>query len=74
MSGSGRGPSRRSERCFESRETFPHVREWSKGPSGFSKVVEKTSQIFGSGREALLDVWEWLENPLGCPGVVRKHS
>ena len=24
----------------------------------------------GSGREALLEVWEWSGRPRGCPGVV----
>ena len=28
----------------------------------------------GSGQEALPNVREWSEGPLGCPGVVGAHS
>ena len=35
-----------------------------------SRVVGRPSQMYGSGRESLLDVQEWLVDPPGCPGVV----
>ena len=31
-------------------------------------------RMFGSGREALPDVWEWSGCPPGCPSVVRRPS
>ena len=34
----------------------------------------RPSQMTGSGRESLPDVWEWSRGPLGCPGVVRRLS
>ena len=44
-------------------------------------VVRSPSQIYGSGREGLPDVWEWSGDPLeclggslGCPGVVGRPS
>ena len=57
------------------REALPDVREWSGDPPGFTGVVEKPSQMFGRGREALLDealpdFWEWLRGPPRFTGVV----
>ena len=34
----------------------------------------RTLWMFESGWEALLDVWEELGGPLGCPGVVGRPS
>ena len=49
-----------------------------------SGVVRTPSRMFGSGREALPDVREWLGDPpgypewseghSGCPGVVERPS
>ena len=35
-----------------------------------SRVVGRSSQMSGSGRETLPDVWEWSGGPSGCPRVV----
>ena len=37
-------------------------------------VVGKPSRMFGWGREALADVWEWSGGPTECPGVVGRPS
>ena len=36
---------------------LPDVREWSGGPPGCLGVVGRPSQMSGSGRESLPDVW-----------------
>ena len=37
-------------------EALPDVREWSEGPPRCPRVAGRPSRIFGSGREALMDV------------------
>ena len=39
-------------------EALKDVREWSGGPPGCQGVVARPSKMSGSGREALLYVWE----------------
>ena len=48
------------------REPLPDVQEWSGSPPGCPRVVEKPSHMFGSGREALTDVWEALPDVREC--------
>ena len=42
-------------------DALPDVREWSQGLLECPGVVRRPSQKFGSGRETVPDVWEWLE-------------
>ena len=49
-------------------EALSVVWEWSGDPfecpgcpPGYPGVVERPTRFYGSGREALLDVWEWWE-------------
>ena len=58
-------------------ETLRDVRNWSGDPPGCSGVVGRPSQMSGSGREALPDVWEESGDPSngwgsfpGCPEVL----
>ena len=73
---------------------FLDAREWSGGlpkcpgafgrPHGYQEVVERPSQMSGSGRDALPDVRSCRESltdvrevsggPHGCPGVVGRPS
>ena len=50
-----------------SREAHREVREWS-------RIVGRSSRKFGSGRESLLDVREWLGSTHGCPGEVKRPT
>ena len=49
------------------REAFPNVREWSGVSPGCSSVVGRHSQMSGSDRKAVGDLWEQSGGPLGCP-------
>ena len=81
MSGTSREASWMSGSCGEA---HPYVREWSGdppsclrvvgGPPGCPGVVESRSQMSGSSREYLTDVWEWSRCLPGCPGVVKRPS
>ena len=51
MSGSGR------EAFLDVRVALSDVWECSEGPPRCLGVVERPARMFGSGREALLDVW-----------------
>ena len=46
------------EALSEVRYALPDVREFYGDPPGYPGVVERPSQIFGSGLEAHLDVWQ----------------
>ena len=39
-----------------------------------SESSREVLRMFGSGREALLDIREWSGGPPGCPGVVGRSS
>ena len=39
------------------KESLPHVREWSGDLPECPGVVKKPSWMFGSGLEALLEIW-----------------
>ena len=43
-------------------------------PPGCPGVVGMSTQMSGSGREALPDVWDWSGGPPVCPVVLRWHS
>ena len=45
----------------------PNVREWSGGPSGCQRVIERPAQMSRSGQESLTVVREWSGDPSEYP-------
>ena len=44
-------------------KVLPDVREWSRGPTRFLRVVVRPTRMSGSGRKALSHVREWSGGP-----------
>ena len=59
-------PYRKSGSCWE---TLSDVRKWSGGLPRCPQLVRRPSLMSGSGRKAFPVAWEWLGDPIGCPGA-----